>query len=158
MTEKANLGEGEIWFQHFEQKHTYEQKYEQSTLDKAYKRSKYGPLKRRMQANRSHVWKGHTAHLLNKDLNCPKYAKRTNKYGQVKKTMHEHNANNQQRRATPSSEPCSLSQKNRQREMISFVQGLRKSENTANWSAKVQEASFWSYISGFRIRKKKLML
>lgn len=26
--------------------------------------------------------KGHTAYLLDKDLNCPKYAKRTKKYGQ----------------------------------------------------------------------------
>lgn len=94
MTEKANLGEGgKSDFQHFEQKHTLWTKYEQKHFGQSIQREQsMARWKEECKPTEAMSEKGHTAHLLDKDLNCPKYAKRTNKYGQVKKTMHEHNA------------------------------------------------------------------
>lgn len=57
----------------------YKQSMNKSTLNKAYKETaKHGPLKRKKAMSE----KGHTALLLDKDPNCPKYAKRPKKYGQ----------------------------------------------------------------------------
>lgn len=76
----------------YEQNHTLWTKYEQKHFGQSIQREQsMARWKEECKPTEAMSEKGHTAHLLDKDLNCPKYAKRTS-MGQVKETMHEHNA------------------------------------------------------------------